>query len=289
MAPLQIGVVGDVHLRWGDEDVRDLNGSEHDLLLFVGDLGGYRHRETLRVCRSIGRLRKRTLVMPGNHDGPSLAALAGEVLGRQGLLGRLNRGQRARVEALAEALGPAQVVGYSRHEVAPDLDLIAARPHSMGGPDLHFARYLREQFGIASLADSATRLRELVDESSASRLLFLGHNGPTGLGDRRTDLWGCDFRPEEGDQGDPDLAEAIAHARMRGKDVVAVVAGHMHHRLRGGGLRSWQARRDGTLYVNAARVPRVFDQGSGTLRHHLVLSISEGEAVAREALLRGRG
>jgi hypothetical protein len=29
----------------------------------------------------------------------------------------------------------------------------------------------------------------------------------------------------------------------------------MHHELQGGGKRRWLVRRDGTAYVNAARVP----------------------------------
>jgi len=287
LAPLHIGVIGDVHLRWSDADVAWFDAADHDLLLFVGDLGGYRHRDSLEICRSIGKLRKRALVIPGNHDGPSLAALAAEVLGRRGLLARLNRGQRSRVDDLAGALGAAEVVGYSRHPIAPDLDLIAARPHSMGGPDLHFAGYLRDRFGVSSLAESARRLRALVDGSSASRVLFLAHNGPTGLGDRREDIWGCDFRAEEGDQGDPDLADAVAYAREVGKTVVAVVAGHMHQRLKGGGLRAWQVHREGTLYVNAARVPRVFSQGGRALRHHVRLTIDGDQALAEEVLVPG--
>ena len=116
-------------------------------------------------------------------------------------------------------------------------------------------------------------------------MLLLAHNGPTGLGARKDDLWGCDFRESEGDFGDPDLEHAIGHARTAGKPVRAVIAGHMHHAVRGGSTRRWRARRDGVLYVNAARVPRIFEANGRTLRHHVELTIAGGVARAREVLL----
>ncbi|MCP4867865.1 MAG: hypothetical protein GY898_04015 [Proteobacteria bacterium] len=282
---LTLAIVGDVHLRWGPEDVRFFDSSEYDRVLFVGDLGGYRHSQTVALCRSIATMTKTSLVVPGNHDGPSLGALAGEVAGKPRLVRALSRGQSQRMEAIAHALGPVEVGGYSRHRIADGLDLIVGRPHSMGGPTMAFAPFLAKRFGVRSMEDSAQRLRGLVDDSDADRLLFLAHNGPTGLGDRRGDPWGCDFRDEEGDQGDPDLREALDHAREQGKQVLAVIAGHMHHGLRGGGLRTWQETHDGTLYVNAARVPRVFAQAGRTLRHHVALDVDAHGCRAREVLV----
>jgi uncharacterized protein (TIGR04168 family) len=186
---------------------------------------------------------------------------------------------------LRAALGGVEVGGYTRHSLDDDLDLIVGRPHSMGGPTMAFAPFLARHFGIRSMSESAARLREIVDESTARRVIFLAHNGPTGLGDRRDALWGCDFRDEQGDQGDPDLEDAVAHARARGRQVLAVVAGHMHHRLRGGGLRSWIETHDGVLYVNAARVPRVFEQGARTVRHHVALTVDGDGCTAREVLV----
>ena len=89
------------------------------------------------------------------------------------------------------------------------------------------------------------------------------------------------------DFGDPDLEAAIAHARGKQKQVVAIVAGHMHQSLRGGGTRTWLAERDGTLYLNAARVPRVFKE-RGLEKRHVVEVIVEGErATAKEVLFDG--
>jgi uncharacterized protein (TIGR04168 family) len=110
----------------------------------------------------------------------------------------------------------------------------------------------------------------------------LAHNGPAGLGVSRRDIFGCDFRREEGDHGDPDLGEALARARARGAPIAAVVAGHMHHALRGGGTRRWLASIDGVCVVNAARVPRARRDGT---RHHVCLTLDGTRAEATEVWL----
>jgi uncharacterized protein (TIGR04168 family) len=182
--------------------------------------------------------------------------------------------------------------GYSLHTFGPggsELAVLAARPHSMGGARLGFGRHLRRVFAVDSLEASARRLTALIDECPHSRLVVLAHNGPTGLGETRADIWGCDFRAGEGDFGDPDLRAAIDHADAVGKRVVAVVAGHMHHGLRGGGTRQWQVHAEGRLYVNAARVPRVFRENGVVLRHHVALEIDGADAVAREVLVSDGG
>ena len=173
---------------------------------------------------------------------------------------------------------------YSVHRLCDALEVIVGRPHSMGGSTLSFAPQLAEAHGVRSLAESTEKLKRCVDDSTSRDLLFLAHNGPTGLGTRRTDIWGCDFRREEGDFGDEDLRLAIAHAVSRGKRVLAVIAGHMHHRLRGGGQRNWVTRQDGILYVNAARVPRIFEERGHVYHHHIDLRIEDGEAEAIEVL-----
>ena len=152
----------------------------------------------------------------------------------------------------------------------------------MGGSSISFAPHMAEAYGVRSFEDSVLKLKRCVDDSSARRVLFLAHNGPTGLGSARNDLWGCDFRTEEGDFGDEDLRIAIDYAREQGKLVLAVVAGHMHHRLRGGGKRKWYERKDGVLYVNAARVPRMFEERGHAYHHHVDLTVSDDEAEAVE-------
>lgn len=277
---IRIAVVGDVHLRWDDRDVELLDAADYDLVAFVGDLAGYR-RDALGVAASIARLRTAALVIPGNHDGTSLPHLAVETLERRGLARLMGRGQPRRCRDLEAMLGPVPLAGYSLHAVArADLavSVIAGRPHSQGGDFFAFSRHLEQRYGVGSLEQSAERLCRLVDEAPHPRLIFVAHNGPSGLGARRHDIWGCDFRRAEGDFGDRDLRTAIEHARARGKRVLAVVAGHMHHRLKGGGERRWMIERDGVLYVNAARVPRIERDGS---RFHVRLD-TDGETARAE-------
>jgi uncharacterized protein (TIGR04168 family) len=287
---MRLGVVGDVHLELDDVDVEQLDAKRYDALLFVGDLAAYSHRAGLSVARAIARLRTPTYVIPGNHDAANAFQMAAEVLEADVLLPLLNVGQSLRERQLATALGGAKVVGYSLHRLdAPwgPIDLVAARPHSAGGAHLAFRPHLSAAFGVDDLQASAAKLAALVDESTAEDIVFLAHNGPTGLGDRPDDIWGCDFRREGGDFGDPDLRTAIEHARARGKRVRAVVAGHMHHQLKGGGQRRWRVEQDGVLYLNAARVPRIFARGPRILRHHVELVVERDRVEAREVLLEG--
>jgi uncharacterized protein (TIGR04168 family) len=140
---------------------------------------------------------------------------------------------------------------------------------------------------VATLEDSAALLKRRVDQTRSERLIFLAHNGPYGLGDRPTDIWGCDFAPERGDWGDHDLTQAIAYARARGKQVLAVVAGHMHQRTRQGGRRSWHVERDGIHYVNAARVPRVYVENGARQRHHVRLEVAPDGVAVHEVTVSG--
>jgi uncharacterized protein (TIGR04168 family) len=289
MDELKIAVVGDVHLRWQDEDRLWFDQSDYDFIFFVGDIGGYRHSETLRVARSIGRLKTPAIVIAGNHDGPSWVQMASEVFGQGRLSDWLGTRQKARVGQLKHAFAGVRLAAYESIPLLGDVEVVVGRPHSMGGSRMHFADLLRSEHGVSSLAESAARLRAVVESSSADRLIFLAHNGPTGLGAHRHDLWGCDFRREEGDQGDADLEAAIDHARALGKKVEAVVAGHMHRTLRGGGQRRWKIERDGSLYVNAAWVPRVFSLEGETVRHHVALRLSRTRVDAQDVLVDSEG
>jgi uncharacterized protein (TIGR04168 family) len=286
---VKLAVIGDVHHAFGAVDAAYFNASDHDAVLFVGDIYNYSPQRGLRAAAELATLQKPALLVPGNHDAVHPAQLAAELAGHAGLI-RLTSavthgGNRKRVRDLREAVGGVQVGGYSVHRIKDTLDVIVGRPHAMGGSSVSFAPQLAEAYGVNGLDDSVRRLKQCVDESDAARVIFLAHNGPTGLGDRRTDLWGVDFRREEGDFGDEDLRVAIDYACERGKRVLAVVAGHMHHRLRGGGRRQWYARKDGVLYVNAARVPRIFEDGDGVYHHHVDLFV-EGDAVEAVEVLR---
>jgi uncharacterized protein (TIGR04168 family) len=184
---------------------------------------------------------------------------------------------------MARALGPVPLCGYSVHPFPRlGLTVVAGRPHSLGGPRLGFRRYLKERFDVSSMEDSAARLCRAFDRAPDDHpIIVLAHCGPAGLGAARDAMFGCDFRRQAGDWGDEDLRDAIAYARGSGKRIIAVVAGHMHHRLRGGGERSWQLQREGVCYVNAARVPRARRQRQE--RHHVLLRV-HGDACQAEAV-----
>jgi uncharacterized protein (TIGR04168 family) len=285
---VKIAVVGDIHVHWDETDLAYFDRSDYDLLLFVGDLAKYASSGGLRVAYSLSKLSRPALVIPGNHDGVRALQLLAEVSENQPMIRLLGRGQQRRCAALRRALAPVPMVGYSRHEFSVrglDFSVLAARPHSMGGPALGCEPYLRRAFGITSMQDSAERLKKLVDECEAERILFFAHNGPTGLGSDRADIWGCDFRAAEGDFGDPDLRIAIDHARDRSKEILAVVAGHMHHALAGGGERCWLVEQEGLLHVNAARTPRIFARGQQRLHHHVVLETDGYRTTAEEILV----
>jgi uncharacterized protein (TIGR04168 family) len=287
---MKLAVIGDVHMAFDEADVRWLNASDYDAVLLCGDLPGYRHGRALEVAAVMAGLSKPAFMVPGNHDATSLANLVGEVAGTPVLNPLAGWSQHQRVERLREALGPVVLGGYSWHTLgagAGVVGLVIGRPHAMGAR-LSFRRYIARRYAIETLEASARELCAVVDACPHRRLVFLGHNGPTGLGAAPTDPWGADFG-KGGDWGDPDLRAAIDHARATGREVLAVVAGHMHHRTKQGLDRRWQATVDGVTYVNAARVPRHFERAGITVRHHVALALDGAQCTASERLVTAEG
>lgn len=281
----RIAVIGDLHGFWDDWDAQYFGATAYDLLLFTGDLGSGTGSDGVRIARSIGRLAKPALVMPGNNDVSAAAQIAAELGHQRGLLSLLKLGGRAH----GGRSGDVHLAGYGLHRYDFDgrpLTVVSARPYAKGGGELSSPEQLHERYAIASIEESTRALCALIDRVETPGLILLAHNGPAGLGDRATDLWGRDFGGQEGDWGDPDVRAAIVHARRRDKRVIALVGGHMHSPTRTGAARTWQASRDHTLYVNAARVPRIFEREDGKYRHHVAIEIVEGRASARELLVR---
>lgn len=293
---MRLAIVGDVHLAFGPKDLVALDGGGYDAVLFVGDLAGYSHRGAIKVAKYIASLKTETLVLPGNHDCMTAQQMFAEMMGHEATISLLSGGEEARVAELSSALssssGRASLTGYRVHRLG-GLSIVAARPHSFGGPSFAFKPYLSRAFGVANLDASGARLCDLVDETTTEAIVFLAHNGPTGLGSARDAIWGCDFKRQGGDFGDADLRDAIDHARARGKKVLAVVAGHMHRQLRGSGppreRTAFVRDEHGTLFINAARVPRVFKdpQTNTELRHHVVLRVEGDRADAEDILVPG--
>jgi uncharacterized protein (TIGR04168 family) len=281
-----IGVIGDVHLHWDDKDVGFFNSAGYDLLLFVGDLAGYTQVRGLRVARSLRKLRVPAMCIPGNHDGLHAFQLGSEIAPRaHRFRNAFTRGQARRCRNLDRALGDVELVAYSRHRLAPGgvpLNIVVGRPHSIGGRRLACIRHLAAAYGIDSMKASSARLKSLVDACDDAPILFLAHNGPSGLGKRANSIWGCDFRRKEEDWGDRDLEEAVGYANGNGRKVLATVAGHMHRKTKSGKQRPAQMEKDGVLYVNAAEVPRHRKINGARKRHHVKLTVTEGSATAED-------
>ncbi len=281
---IHIGIIGDVHQQFNQFDVDTFNQSNYSLLLFVGDLSNYRHQDGVEMARIMAKLTKPTLFIPGNHDAVHGLQLISEIKQWTFLAKLFARGQRRRERHLRNVLGSIEYGGFSTHSFG-NFDVIAARPYAMGGSQFSYRHHLQAQFGIDSIEASARKLIQCVDTAHSDSLIFLAHNGPTGLGTRKTDIWGCDFRPEEGDFGDWDLQQAIEHAQSIGKRIIAVFGGHMHHHIKGGGNRQWHLTKDGINYVNTARVPRIFRQNGYSTHHHIHLSFNDTSVQVEEKLV----
>lgn len=276
-----MGIVGDLHTHFDDVDVHQLANLDYDLLFFTGDLGGGSRDSSLGMARLLSNLDGRVLVMPGNNDTVDIQELAAELTHRKGL------NKIMAITRQTDYDNEVSLCGYSLHRVTAGsraISLIAARPHSMGGPELTFPDYMAHTYNIHSLEDSVQRICSLVDEADDD-IVFLAHNGPLGLGPEPADIWGCDFKPDGGDWGDSDLADAIDYARTEGKRVLAVIAGHMHLRTKQGQQRPWRVEKDGVLYINAARVPRIFAGKDDVYRHHITLQISTDSVAVSEVLV----
>lgn len=266
----KLAVVGDLHGHFTDDDVHYFNRSSYDLLLFVGDMGSGTRKDGLSIIRLVARLRKPTLIMPGNNDAPHLPDLAAELT--------YQAGRREILHALGKAHSSWVVpVGYSSHPLSTplgDVTLICGRPLSQGGSGISFADTLERVHGVGTHEVSAAKYRHLVADARTKRLLFLAHNGPTGLGDSEDSLWGRDFPTPANaapdfprDFGDDDLRGALDHAAQLDKEVVAVFAGHMHRRK--GKSRPLSVVQGDTTFVNAAVVPRIRAGASGPEHHHV--------------------
>ena len=300
-AGVRLALIGDIHLDFDPQDRDYFDASDYDLLLFTGDLSDTFHpRRSLAVASRLAQLRKPALLIPGNHDIHNLPQLLAEVF-NQSWLAVVSGIPHPRYHArLQQALGNVVMGGYSTHDYylgAIDLSVICARPYALGGTRMNYAPLLRRQFGVHSLTQSTQRICQQVDAAQARNLVFLAHNGPWGLGAAPADIWGCDFDPAQGDFGDRDLRAAIDYARQQGRRVLAVVAGHMHLQTYLGPKPFWQRRgnpgptrprqvvQDGILYINAARVPRIFVRDGQRVAHHVRLDISSSQIKALEVFV----
>jgi uncharacterized protein (TIGR04168 family) len=269
---LTIAVVGDVHDQWEAEDEVALYELGVDLVLFVGDFGN----EAVELVRAIARIELPKAVILGNHD----AWYTATDWGRKKC--PYNRAHEDRVQQQLDLLGKAHV-GYGKLDF-PNLDLtvIGGRPFSWGGGSWKHERFYREWYGVHSFEESATVIMSSLQAADHNTVIFIGHCGPAGLGDRPEDPCGRDWKPMGGDFGDPDLAAAITQAHRMGKQVPLVTFGHMHHHLRHTKERLRKmidVSPNGTVYLNSACVPRIIGNGSDRQRNFSLVRLRSGEVI----------
>ena len=244
MAIRRLAVVGDPHGAWDERDGDLVQRLEVDALLLVGDLSDGKPR----IPALLRRLPVPTACVLGNHDTGRDAS--GRTLQRQ-----------------LDGLGPLHC-GWGLRQFDA-LAVVGGRPGTAGG-GFHLSAAVRAVYGPVTLEASAARIAAAAALADPGLpLVLLAHCGPSGLGSEARDPCGCDWKTPACDWGDQDLALAIRQIRRR-RPLPLVAFGHMHHSLkRGQGeRRSLVVDRQGTVYLNAACVPRHgHDVGDRELRH----------------------
>ncbi|GCL40978.1 MULTISPECIES: TIGR04168 family protein [Nostocales] len=275
--PVKIAVVGDIHDQWDVEDGMALKHLGVDLVLFVGDFGN----ESVEVVKTIASLDIPKAAVMGNHD----AWYSATEWGRKKC--PYDRTKEDWVQKQLDLLGAVQV-GYSKLDFPQwNLTVVGGRPFTWGGPEWRFAEICQERYGVSSLDDSADKIVNVVKNTTCDNIIFLGHNGPSGLGDRAEDPCGKDWHPIGGDFGDPDLAAAISQTLNMNKTVSLVAFGHMHRTLRHTKKLERKAvfkSPEGTIYLNAANVPRIVQENGVKLRNFSLVFL-DGGMVTKVALV----
>ena len=263
---ISIAVVGDVHDGWDGQDNLALKYLGIDLVLFLGDFGN----ESIDIVSHIASLDIPKAVILGNHDCWYTASPWGR------RKAPYDRTKEDRVQQQLDLLGDAHV-GYGRLDLPQfNVSVLGSRPFSWGGSEWKNADFYRSLYGVSSFTESAIRIVESAKESLYDNLICIGHNGPLGLGDKPEDTCGKDWNPIGGDHGDPDFAEAIDKIFTLGKSIPLVTFGHMHHSLRHrkDRLRTIINTNDmGTVYLNAACVPRIKQEGDKILRNFSLVTL----------------
>ncbi|MEO1508170.1 MAG: TIGR04168 family protein [Cyanobacteria bacterium J06633_23] len=269
----KIAIVGDVHGQWSSADSSLLESLGVDLVLFVGDFGN----EALSIVRQVAAVPLPKAVILGNHDAWYTAS-------------KRNRKdcpydplKEDRLQQQLDALGACHV-GFDKLEVPLcKLTVIGARPYSWGGSRWRHQQFYQERCHVGSFEESAAKICRVAKTAEQDTLIFLGHNGPAGLGGQGHDICGRDWKRNGGDYGDPDFADAIAHTQRSGKQVALVVFGHMHHELRHDKTRLRQrlvVDDYGTVYVNGAQVPRVIETEAGRQHSFTLVTLQAGRVQA---------
>ena len=266
---LLIAVIGDVHDRWEAQDNLALEYLGVDLALFVGDFGN----ESVDIVRTIASLNIPKAVILGNHDAWYTASAWGRKKAPY------DHNVEDRVQQQLDLLG-ATHIGYGKLDLPQfNLSLVGGRPFSWGGSDWKNSDFYRDRYNINSFTESTAKILSVVNSTAYDNLIFMGHNGPLGLGDKPEDTCGRDWGELGGDHGDPDFAEAIEKTLSYGKSIPLVTFGHMHHSLRHRKDRlrtTINTNAEGTVYLNAAAVPRIIETATDKIRNFSLVTMISG-------------
>ncbi|XP_020091025.1 uncharacterized protein LOC109712018 isoform X2 [Ananas comosus] len=218
-----------------------------DLVLFTGDYGN----ENVELVKSISNIKIPKAAILGNHDCWNTH--------------QFSQKKADRVQLQLECLGE-EHVGYRRLDFrAMKFSVVGGRPFSCGGNRLFRPKLLSARYGVNDMEESAKKIYEAaIGTPEEHFVIFLAHNGPTGLGSKVDDICGKDWVFGGGDHGDPDLAQALSDLQKDTQiSIPLVVFGHMHKKLAyGDALRKMLVlSANGTLYLNGAIVPRVKQSG----------------------------
>jgi uncharacterized protein (TIGR04168 family) len=268
--PVRIAIVGDVHDQWEEADAIALQHLGVDLVLFVGDFGN----EAVELVGRIARLDMPKAAIFGNHDAWYTASDWGRNKSPYDPL------VEDRVQQQTTLLGES-CVGYGKLDFPQlNLSIIGSRPFSWGGSQWKYSDFYQARFGIDSFEASTQRIVDMGEAASCDHIIMIGHNGPTGLGEEPESICGKDWGESlGGDYGDPDLAQAISILQAQGKSIPLVTFGHMHHKLRHTKERLRQpiVIQGETIYLNAARCPRILSTIERTLRNFSLVTIVDGQ------------
>jgi uncharacterized protein (TIGR04168 family) len=271
-----VAIAGDIHDQWDDQDDQAILNLGADLALFVGDFGN----EAIAIVEQIAALPIPKAIALGNHD----AWYTATPWGQKQQPANLRPGER--VQAQLETLKETHV-GYTHLDFDfLGMSVVGGRPMSWGGP-WKMKEFYSRWFDVHSLEESGQRIIAALDRACHQPIIFLSHNGPTGLGEAAEDPCGRDWKPLGGDHGDPELAMAIQAAYERDRPVPLVVFGHMHHELRHrrDRLRTRLCQGDAqgnyqrTFFLNVAQVPRWKIINGETCRHFALVQFQDQQVV----------
>lgn len=265
---VKIAVIGDIHDLWELKDNAALKHLGVDLALFVGDYGN----EAVEVVRRVAAVDLPKAAVMGNHDAYYSAS-------NKGIKNcPYDRKKEDWVQLQMDLLGDDHI-GFSKREFPQfGLTVVGGRPFSWGGSEWRYHKFYRDRFDVKNFEESLDLILAAADEAEHSTLIFVGHVGPYGLGAHPADPCGKDWGNAGGDYGDPDFAQAISLTQESGKQVPLVTFGHMHHKLKNNDQLRKRVVKDasGTLYFNAANVPRIEQTETGNRRSFSLVTLNQG-------------